>query len=126
MFKDSKRKEMIELETGYIFDQGGICDYCNKGLEPGEYLGLTGYRVRLNIPEERKPNPNIPDVLIMEPPFIPCPECLIELGITEDTLIINPNKVQALHIKVANQFHGEWFSGSEPMPDPIVELIWED
>lgn len=114
---------MIEIEDGYSLPVGGNCDYCFQGLDPGSYLALFGYRVLTDIPEDRKPHHWFPSVLVLEPPFIPCTKCLIELGISEDTVFIDADKVQDLHTKVAEMFHKVYAPDKEILPSPRIELL---
>ena len=104
---------MINLETGYTLLEGGRCDYCNQGLEPGQYLALTGYRLVTEIDKA---------IVRLPPPWVPCPECLKKLGVTEDNLIIDPDKVLKLHIEVNKHFQEYYYPNREPLPDPQIEL----
>ena len=54
---------MINLETGYTLLEGGRCDYCIEGLEPGQYLALTGYRLVTEIDKA---------IVRLPPPWVPC------------------------------------------------------
>ncbi len=113
----------IEVQDGYELLTGGSCDYCNSDLEPGLYLALMGYRLKLVIPPEMLMDASKPNIMILEHPFVPCPICLDKLGITEDNKLIDIKKLLLLHTEVAVYFHGKYFPDSPPLPMPTVEVL---
>jgi hypothetical protein len=113
----------IEVQEGYKLPTGGSCDYCNSDLEPGLYLALMGYKLKLVIPPDMLMDASKPNIMILEDPFVPCPICLDKLGITEDNKLIDIEKLISLHTEVAVYFHGKYFPDSPPLPMPIVEVL---
>ena len=113
----------IEVQDGYELLTGGSCDYCNSDLEPGLYLALMGYRLKLVIPPDMLIDASKPNIMILEHPFVPCPTCLDKLGITEDNKLIDIEKLTSLHTEVATSFHSKYFPDSPPLPMPPVEVL---
>ena len=113
----------IEVHEGYKLPTGGSCDYCNLDLEPGLYLALMGYKLKLVIPPDMLTNAYQPNIMILEHPFVPCPICLDKLGITEDNKLIDIEKLTSLHVEVAMYFNSKYFPDCPPLPMPTVEVL---